>query len=231
MTIPMPDSTPTGTLMRTENHRLWQLISPALPVGAFQYSQGLEAAIERGLVCDELTARDWIGGVLGHLVAEVDLPVLRRVFEAWARDDEAAVARWNAVARACRETSELRAEDMQMGLALAELAAALGRRVPRTELGYVSAFAVQAANTGVSLDEALHGYAWAWCENQALVAVRAVPLGHLEGQRMLVALAEQIGTAVAVSACVGDEEIGRTLPGFALAGMFHETQYSRVFRS
>jgi urease accessory protein len=217
--------------MRTEDHRLWQLISPALPVGAFQYSQGLEGAIERCLVSDEPTARDWIGGVLAHVVAEVDLPVLRRVYEAWSRGDEAAVLSWDATARACRETSELRAEDAQMGFAMGELATALDERMPSASLGYVAAFAVRAVNVGLTLDTALHGYAWAWCENQALIAVRALPLGHLEGQRMLRALADRIDPAVEVSGRIEDDAIGRTLPGFAMAGMFHETQYSRVFRS
>jgi urease accessory protein len=86
-------------------------------------------------------------------------------------------------------------------------------------------------NVGLTLDTALHGYAWAWCENQALIAVRALPLGHLEGQRMLRALADRIDPAVEVSGRIEDDAIGRTLPGFAMAGMFHETQYSRVFRS
>jgi urease accessory protein len=126
--------------MRTEDHRLWQLISPALPVGAFQYSHGLEGAIERCLVSDEPTARDWIGGVLAHVVAEVDLPVLRRVYEAWSRGDEAAVLSWDATARACRETSELRAEDAQMGFAMGELATALDERMPSASLGYAFPF-------------------------------------------------------------------------------------------
>lgn len=217
--------------MRAEDYRLWQLISPALPAGAFQYSQGLENAIERGLVHDEPSAREWIGGVFRRVIASVDLPVLGRAYAAWARGDVDAVMRWSGVAHACRETRELRSEDAHMGGALEDLARSLGEPFPRERLGYVAAFAVLAVNGGIALDTALHGYAWAWCENQVLVAVRTVPLGHLEGQRLLRSLFAGIIEAVGAARLAGDDEIGGTAPGFALASMLHETQHTRLFRS
>ncbi len=212
-------------------HRLWQLVSPSLPVGAFQYSQGLENAIDRKVVRDDATARDWIAGVFDHVICWVDLPLLRRVHVAWSRRDSDRVRHWNALAVACRETRELRDEDTAMGRALSELAGALGEPYPILDLGYVAGFAVMAANAGIDADTAAHAYAWAWCENQALIAIRAVPLGHLQGQAMLRSLADAAVGGVEASAAVADDAIGRTLPGFALASMFHETQYSRNFRS
>ena len=46
---------------------LMQLASPALPVGGFSYSEGLEAAVEHGWVNDEHSACEWLLDQL-HLV-------------------------------------------------------------------------------------------------------------------------------------------------------------------
>ena len=54
---------------------LLQLASPALPVGAYSYSQGLEAAMEDGVVRDCASAERWIGGVLDHSLAPMEAPL------------------------------------------------------------------------------------------------------------------------------------------------------------
>ena len=95
--------------------RLLQLASPALPVGAYSYSQGLEAAIEAGIVHDAASAQAWISDVLELSVASMEAPVLLRLMQAWAQADIAAVDYWNALFLASRETAELRAETVQMG--------------------------------------------------------------------------------------------------------------------
>ena len=106
--------------------RLLQLASPTLPVGAYSYSQGLEAAAEAGLVKDAASAERWIADVFELCVAGMEAPVAWRLLRAWADDDRAAVARWNDEFLASRETAELRAETVQMGYSLRRLARELG---------------------------------------------------------------------------------------------------------
>src|SRR3954467_3688868 len=83
--------------------RLLHLASPALPIGAFHFSQGLEYAVETGWVRDEASALEWIGGIAQGSVATLDLPVLWRLQAAWTRNDVEALRRWNAFLIACRE--------------------------------------------------------------------------------------------------------------------------------
>ncbi|MGZ5801483.1 MAG: urease accessory protein UreF, partial [Burkholderiaceae bacterium] len=71
---------------------LLQLASPSLPVGAYSYSQGLEAAIENGMVKDEASARTWIVDVLHHVIAQFEAPILWRLLQAFAKRDANAVA-------------------------------------------------------------------------------------------------------------------------------------------
>jgi urease accessory protein len=211
--------------------RLWQLISPALPVGAYSYSQALEQVIDARGVRTEADVLAWVSGLLEHGVARLDIPVLLRVRDAWARRDAAAVRRWSRELVAMRETSELRLEDLGMGGALTQLLASLSVEIPERALPFASAFAVATVEWSIAADDACAGYAWAWCEAQVAAAVKLVPLGHTVGQRILFALGERIPAAVAAGQACADAEIGLSLPGFAIASARHETQYTRLFRS
>jgi urease accessory protein len=212
--------------------RLLQLASPALPVGAFSYSQGLEAAAEAGVVRDAASAESWIGDVFEWSVARMEAPVLLRLYAAWRAGDEAAARRWNALFLASRETAELRAETAQMGYSLACLLPELGvPSIAFEEIAFPAAFARAAAHWDIEPAEALAAYLWAWLENQAMAAIKALPLGQTEGQRMLLALGARIAGAVARAAALPDDELCNFAPGLALLSAKHETQYSRLFRS
>lgn len=215
----------------TEQARLWQLISPLLPVGAFHHSQGLEQAILRGWVTDETTTEAWVSGLLTQMVGYLDLAILGRVHSAWQQKQQSRVCHWNDIGLAYRETSELRDEDRNMGMALKRLAIELGQEVPAAALGFVAMFAVVAANAGITKENAAGGFAWAWCENQVAAAVKLIPLGHSAGQRIMWNLGLQVDSVVATGLSCADDEIGRSATSFALASALHETQYTRLFRS
>src|SRR5690606_18230017 len=204
--------------------RLWQLVSPTLPVGAYSYSQALEYAVEAGYVRDTASAQRWIAGLLETNLAAVDLPLLARVHRAFAAGDTPAVLRWSRELEAMRETAELRLEDMSMGGALAQLLASFGLAVPDKRLPFASAFALACVHWEIGERDACAGYAWAWCEAQTAAAVKLVPLGHTAGQRILFHLGGRIPAAVDNALERGDDELGMSLPGFAIASALHETQ-------
>src|SRR5215475_6007870 len=87
--------------------RLLQLASPGLPVGAYSYSQGLEAAVEAGIVRDAASAGQWIADVLEFSVARMDAPVFLRLVHAWRTGDGAVASEWNDLLLASRESAEL----------------------------------------------------------------------------------------------------------------------------
>jgi urease accessory protein len=227
---------PAESLLNPAHLRLWQLISPALPVGAYSYSQGLETAVDKGWVRSERCALDWILGQLSHMLGALDLPVLLRLHKGWSDNDIGSLQYWNRWLLAARETAELLAEDCQMGGSLLRLLPELG--VGRVcawnadERGsFALMFALAAVEWEISARDAAAGYAWAWCENQVAAAVKLIPLGQTAGQRTLLALAGAIPEIVASAAAMADDDIGRVSPGFAIACALHETQYTRLFRS
>src|SRR4051812_40170856 len=110
--------------------RLLHLASPALPIGGFHFSQGLEYAVECGWVIDEASALDWIGGIARTSVGTLDLPIVARLHAAWSEQDHESVRHWSDRLIAARETSELRAEDRHLGASLARILVDLNIVVP-----------------------------------------------------------------------------------------------------
>ncbi len=80
--------------------------------------------------------------------------------------------------------------------------------------------------------EAATAYLWSWLENQVMAAVKLVPLGQTAGQRMLVALAEDLSALsdAALQRAASDDWENFTA-GMTMASALHETQYTRLFRS
>lgn len=214
---------------------LMQLVSPALPIGAFAWSQGLESAFELGWVNNEQELGEWIEGVLDDGLSRCELPLLVRLQQAWANSDAAAIGHWNQWLHATRETAELVDEDTRLGTALLTLLRNLELAPDRHLLpdtpGYVTLFAWCAHTRNVPVRQTLLGFAWAWMENQLAVACKALPLGHTAAQRLTEQLRPQLVVAVDGALARTDEELGPILPGLALASALHETQYSRLFRS
>jgi urease accessory protein len=212
---------------------LLRLVSPALPVGAFAYSRGLEGAVADGLVHDEASLGDWITGVLEHVLCPLEGGMLVRLHAAWQRDDLDALRSWTLQLRAFRESQELLLEDEQMGSALARMLRGVGiadaDRLERP--GYTCMFALASVRWGIAPRDALTGLFWAFCEGQVGAALRLLSMGQSTGQRVLERALPVIERCVPRALALGDDELGNYAPGLARCSARHEVQYSRLFRS
>jgi urease accessory protein len=219
--------------------RLLQLASPVLPVGAYSYSHALEAAVAATIVQDSSTAEIWIGDVLDNVIGRLEGPLLLRLIYSWRTHDYTSVNHWNAFFLAARETAELRAETLQMGYSLSKLLAemegtnaeAIEFLVGVEEITFPTAFAFAVAQWEIPADQAVVAYLWAWVENQVMAAIKLVPLGQTDGQRLLLTLGAKAIKAAEGAALLDEDEIGSFAPGLAIFSSAHETQYSRLFRS
>lgn len=213
---------------------IW-LASPALPVGGFSYSEGLEAAVEWAGVDQEARAADWLLDQLHLGLARGDLAVLAASVEALRADRLDRVDELNRWVLHTRETSELRLQSVQMGRSLIDWLRNLhpeqAERVQGLGLTYPVAFAAAAASTSASTADICAAYAFGWCENMSQTAIKAVPLGQSAGQRILARLAAEIPAAVAGAMALDDAGRQAFTPRLAVLSARHETQYSRLFRS
>ena len=216
---------------------LLQFASPALPIGGYSYSQGLEAALEQGLVTDAVSAHAWMRRYLLEVMAQWDGPVFWRLLKAFEARDGAAVQYWSECFLASRDTAELRAETVQMGYSLSRLVAELG--VADTallakageEVSLPAAFACAVDALGIAHEEALLAMLFSWLENQVLVCVKSVPLGQVAGQRLLLSLHPDLEAASAHARTVADEDLSNWSPGLSMLSMRHEAQHGRLYRS
>ena len=219
--------------------QLMWLASPALPVGGFSYSEGLESAVEAGLVKTEADTATWLRDQLHLSLARSDFAVCAKAFKAWQRDDRAHVAELNDWVHATRETSELRQQTQQMGRSLVEWLRNRGVDDARVDAlkalmpapTWPVAFALAAAQTGAPLREALLSFGFGWAENMVQAALKAVPLGQGAGQRVLAGLVGGLPAAVEHAIALMDSERQAFTPMLAILSSQHEAQYSRLFRS
>ena len=210
---------------------LLTLSSTALPIGAYCYSQGVESAIDRGLIHDEASSIAYFEEVLEMLLVRFELPVLKRLMQ--YSDDEVNFTYWANFYRASRESKELLAESKQLAFSLnAWIRDILKQPIKvKKQLGFVPVYGSLCGTLGLNQSEVLTAYTFTVLENQVLAAVKTVPLGQMSGQRILWHLHALIPEAIARALELKDTEISSALPQYAMLSMHPETQYSRLFRS
>ncbi len=233
MNPPTLSALPAPSLLRL----IW-LASPALPVGGFSYSEGLEAAVDAGLVSNEAQASDWLLAQLQLSQARSDLAVVAQALPAWRSHDLGRVRQLNDWVLHTRETHEFRQQTQQMGRSLlewlrhdpqaSELPLADCAALPPT---YPVAFALAASSSQAAARDVLLACAFGWAENMMQAAIKAVPLGQSAGQRILARLAAAIPNAVEQALAATDDDRQAFTPMLAILSSRHEAQYSRLFRS
>ncbi|WP_411879709.1 urease accessory protein UreF [Polaromonas sp. YR568] len=229
---------PAGQLPASSLLQLIWLASPALPVGGFSYSEGLEAAVDCGEVTSEALAARWLSDQLQLALTRGDLAVIAQAIPAWRTGELDRIAELNAWVLQTRETSELRAQAEQMGRSLLEwlrnhegASATHIAACAALQPTYPVAYALAASQTAAGVRDCLLAYAFGWAENMMQAALKSVPLGQSAGQRILAQLSRDIPGAVETAMQLPDAERQAFSPMLAILSSQHETQYSRLFRS
>jgi urease accessory protein len=216
---------------------LLQLTSPALPIGAYSYSEGLETLVEQGLIRSSTDLQTWLTESLATGSIGMDLAILLRAYRAWKRDDRENLIYWNHWLSATRETAELQQQSWQMGRSLLKL---LQNLYPREDWSawdmginwnIAIVFAIAAGLAGMDEQTAALGYAYSWVSNGVSAGVKLIPLGQTAGQQLLLSLTEPVAQAADRALTVTDDRLFSCNWGLTLASMAHETQYSRLFQS
>lgn len=222
--------------------QLMWLASPALPIGGFSYSEGIEAGVDSACIATFREANDWLVDQLHLTLARADLAVVAKAIAAWRRDDLDRIDELNNWVLQTRETSELRLQTEQMGRSMLDWLRKqpsfhVNFHVDKNEHDFLKSptyplvFALAASSTQASVRDCLMSFAFGWAENMTQAAVRAVPLGQTDAQRILANLADYIPAAVDAAMRLQDSERQAFSPMLAILSSQHETQYSRLFRS
>ena len=238
----MPNPSSAHSLLR-----LLQLSSSTLPVGAYSYSEGVEALVESGKIASGESLQHWLAWELREGSIQLEAAAMVRTYRAIVAQDRAAILYWNTWLSAVRETEELRSQSWQMGRSLLRL---LQDTHPSTNAdsqmvatltevqkacgqtcNFAIAFAIAAAYWQIDERSALSGYLFSWATNLVGAGVRLIPLGQTIGQQILLNLQDAIELATQTILTLPDDDLAACGWGLSLASMTHETQYSRLFRS
>lgn len=214
-------------------------LSPAYPVGAFAYSHGLEWAVEAGDIKDAATLKGWVADLIGHGGPFCDAVLLAHAWRALRAGSNPGLREAAELAAAFAPSRERQMETLNQGDAfmtatraawpapgLERLQAAWEGRV-----AYPVAVGVAAAAHGLPLAPTLSAYLTAVAANLVSAAVRLVPLGQTDGNRVLAGLVAEVRAAAQAAPDVPLDALAGAALRSDIAAMRHETQYTRLFRS
>ncbi len=216
---------------------LLQLASPALPVGGYSYSDGLETLVDTGIIDNPNSLHQWLEQELHYGAIRLEAVVMVRAYRSVVNQDIEALAYWNAWLTAVKETAELRSQSWQMGGSLIRLLLDLQPQLEPvasaagSPCNYAIAFGIAAAHWQIDLTAALLGYLHSWASNLISAGIKLIPLGQTAGQQLLLKIHAQLPLTTQDVLALEDERLSSCGWGLALASMAHETQYTRLFRS
>ena len=228
----MPMSTMTSSL-----YPLMTWLSPSFPVGAYSFSHGLENAVETGLITDTETAMNWIRDLLTVGDGHADLVFLAHAWE--AGDDEAALREVHELALAFQPSEEIRLESTAQGNSFLKTIAntwpcdvvATLQRIAGNAVVYPVALGAVARAHNVYRDTTLEAYGHAFIANLVSAAVRLVPLGQTDGQRITASLQASVSSEATRAAATPLHLVSSSCLMADITSMRHEVQYTRLFRS
>ncbi len=226
-------------MMRMLSFSLLSLFSPLLPTGSFTWSQGLEKAVEDGIVTDADSLRGWVQDAAERGLAFTELPLLIRMNEALSRGGDAAFLHLVSLNMAVRATAELRLEEYEKGRALYSILPSLGVDTslfpasgqPWKNSGYLPLLSLAAVRLGIDLHDLLRGFVFAYVETMVMAGAKTIPLGQSAAWREITAILADIGPCIEGAYSVPEDEIGAGLVSFAIESAKHETMYSRIYRN
>ncbi len=198
--------------------------SPAYPVGAYSYSHGLEWAIEADWVTDGASLEAWVAELMEYGSGMSDAVL---VVHAYRAEDPASLG---ALAEALAPSSERRLETMAQGAAFARTTASVWK-IDLAPMAYPVTLGHAAGRLDLPLPELAVFFLQAFAANIVSAGVRLLPLGQTEGQRITAALMPLAARAAQEAQQRSLDDIGGIAIHADMASMWHETQYTRLYRS
>jgi urease accessory protein len=218
---------------------LFVWLSPSFPVGSFAYSQGLEMAVERGLVTARASLQDWLLALIEHGSLRNDLIFVAAAHCCATARDATGLRAANALACALQPSAERYLEATQQGGSFLSAIAGAWSNVTFAEVrslldgavSYSIAVGIATAAHAISVAATADAYAFAWASNLTSAAIRLSVVGQSDAQAVIANMGAALSLAARRALTHTLDDLGGAAFSADLASLEHETQYSRLFRS
>ncbi len=220
-------------------YRLMTWLSPAFPVGAFSYSSGIEWAVEAGDITDAMSLRNWLASLLADGPGFCDGVFLAHAHRAASSSDGVGLREIAELAAAFVPSRERQLETTSQGRAFIDIARAAWNSGELDSMVadcggpivYPVAVGLVSAAHEILLPPTLHAFFHAVVSNWISSGARLIPLGQTDSQRVLALLEPDVAETGHRALAATLDDLGSATFRADLAGLRHETQYTRLFRS
>jgi len=219
--------------------------SSSYPIGSFNYSHGIEYAIDSGLVSDKDTLQEWISGIVQFGSARLDAILFKKTYDIFTESEtNDGLEEIILLSNSLKASIELWKEStMQGDAAIRTLLATYNNlcNVKRLKdvLERLNKYPVISVVLGAScadykipICQALTGYLHSFINNLIASGIKLIPLGQIAGQNIMVSLEEDVqSTVLQIIKSESNKIIGSASPMVDWTSVNHQTQYSRLFQS
>ncbi|MED4533939.1 urease accessory protein UreF [Metabacillus fastidiosus] len=221
---------------------LFQLCDSNFPTGAFSHSFGLESYIQEDRVHDKETFSKWLHVYLHEQLVYSDGLASKLVYEALEKGHLEDVWRLDQMLIAQNLPRETREGTQRIGDRMLKLTQTLydssylksyeQRIKDKKSFGHPAiVFMMVGFHLGIQKKTTILYYLYSSISSLIQNAVRAIPLGQTEGQKIIQEFQQSLEEAVLKIESLDEEDFGIVSPGLELSQMKHERVNIRIFMS